>query len=557
MKKNVQASSAVHFSADSMTRRGFLGVLSASAIVAGVGLGGCSAGESASDEPLAETGDNEIVWEDEADVIVMGFGGAGGTAAIEAARQGSTVLLFEKAPEEFAGGNSSVCEGAALIGRDQDIAFENTRRLTTKTSVTDDEIKAYIQNTCRQVEWANEALGLNAEVVDISKDGHTAPWGLLDIEAGYSEMIKVPTFFTNVMSTVKRMSDLIEVHYETPVVDLVFNPVNKEVYGVTVEDSTGARKNYKANKGVVLAPGSFENNSYYIENFCYDPLPELYPLGTPYNTGDGIPLVEKVGARLRHMATLEFGAFCFRTASQEAGCTISMGNNVEDVENLIAVNKNGVRFMNEAGYTQSSLPHPGHDKMDQPELKYDGRAFEYANCPYWFVFDESRFASHALATWATEDASSGWTAHHRLYTWSNDNQAELEKGWILKGDTIAELAKKMGVDAATLEQTVADYNKGCETGSDAFGRDRCLSPVATGPFYATEMTLSFINAQGGPQRNEAYQVIDTDGNPIPRLYAAGEFGSIWGRDYHGACNVPEALCGFAAGEQVAALDPWS
>lgn len=81
--------------------------------------------------------------------------------------------------------------------------------------------------------------------------------------------------------------------------------------------------------------------------------------------------------------------------------------------------------------------------------------------------------------------------------------------------------------------------------------------MAKGPFYATDMALAFINAQGGPERNENYQVIGSNSEPIPRLYAAGEFGSIWGHDYHGGVNVPEAICGFAAGEQVADLEPWA
>lgn len=371
-----------------------------------------------------------------------------------------------------------------------------------------------------------------------------------------TNMFFAPTFFQSVKAAAEKLSNL-QIFYETPVTDLVVDAESGEVRGVTVKNADESTSNYKALKGVVMACGSFEASDYYIENYCYDPMPELYPPGTPYNTGDGIAIAQKAGARMRHMAGLEFGAYCFRQPSQALGTTIAMNNRWEDLDHLVAVNKNGKRFMNEAGATQTgALPRPGHDKTTLPELTYDGIAFEYANLPFWFVFDSERFA-HSLGTWADSSATSGWTTRHSLYVWSEDNSAEVEKGWILKADTLADLASQMGVDAAALEATIDEYNKGCESGADAFGRTESLTPVAKGPFYATDMALAFINAQGGPERNENYQVIGSNGEPIPRLYAAGEFGSIWGHDYHGGVNVPEAICGFAAGEQVADLESWA
>jgi succinate dehydrogenase/fumarate reductase flavoprotein subunit len=536
--------------ASRLSRRGFI----CAAVAAGAGLAGCSSG---SQDETGEGGGilptESIDWTGEADVIVMGFGGAGGTAAIEAARQGSSVLLFEKAPQEYAGGNTSICEGASFLAADRNNAFEVLRQLTDESSVTDVELYSFIDNNMREIDWFQEALGMECTTRDASTQ-----WGRIDTSQAFPTITMNPTFYTNIADKVSQMKDSIEVFYETPVVDLIIAHPENEIRGVVVEATSGERKNYKAKRGVIMACGSFEANHYLLEQYCYDPLPELYPIGTPYNSGDGIPMVQKAGARLRHMAEIEFGAYCFRKPTQELGTTIAMNNHWPDLDNLIAVNKTGKRFMNEALRTQSgALPHPGHDKSTFKELEYDGLDFEYENLPFWFIFDDTRCKLHALATWASSTASSGWTARHKLYDWSADNQVEIEKGWIIKADTIAELAVKIGVDAATLEATVNAYNASCEAGSDlAFGRSERLTPIIAAPFYATEMVLAFINVQGGPQRNEEYQVIDCDGKPIPRLFAAGEFGSIWGRNYHGGLNVPEAMCGFAAGESVAALEPW-
>lgn len=534
-----------------ISRRNFLGAAAIAAATMGAGLAGCSQSErqeSKSDDTAA----SNIEWSGEADVIIMGFGGAGGTAAIEAARHGSKVLLFEKAPEEHAGGNSSVCEGASFLAADREKAFELLRKLTDESSVTDNEIYAFVDNNMKEIDWFKDALGMECAVREL--DAATAQWGSIRSGEAFHSITQNPTFYMNISDTVRKTEE-IEVHYESPVIDFVLNAPSGEIQGVVVETAEGKKK-YKARRSVVMACGSFEGSKYMIEQYCYDPLPEVHPLGTPYNTGDGISMAQKVGAQMRHMAGLEFGAYCFRKPTEELGTTVAMNNHWDDLDHLIAVNKSGKRFMNEALRTQSgALPHPGHDKSTLKELEYDGINFEYPNLPFWFIFDDERRASHALGTWASKEATSGWTARHQLYMWSDDNQAEIEKGWIVKADSITELAEKINVPAETLEETVSDYNAGCESGSDEFGRVENLTPVQTGPFYASDMSLAFINAQGGPRRNEDYQVMGVDGNPIPRLFAAGEFGSIWGHNYHGGLNVPEAMCGFAAGASAAAVDP--
>ena len=136
----------------------------------------------------------------------------------------------------------------------------------------------------------------------------------------------------------------------------------------------------------------------------------------------------------------------------------------------------------------------------------------------------------------------------------------MAKGWIIRTKTIAELARRISADESTLESTIAKYNEYCEAGKDAdFGRPKeHLRAIKGPPYYAIKLQPMLINTQGGPRRDKQARVIDVDGKPIPRLYAAGELGSIWGFMYQGANNVSECLVfGRIAGRNAAAEKPWS
>ena len=137
-------------------------------------------------------------------------------------------------------------------------------------------------------------------------------------------------------------------------------------------------------------------------------------------------------------------------------------------------------------------------------------------------------------------------------------RAEVAKGWIKRADSVAALAGAIGLDPALLEESVARWNGQCEAGQDAdFGRKLMLTPIAEGPFYAVELSPSMLNTQGGPRRNEKGQIVRPDGSPIPRLYSAGELGSIYSYLYQGTGNIGECLAfGRVAGRNAAAEMPW-
>jgi len=131
------------------------------------------------------------------------------------------------------------------------------------------------------------------------------------------------------------------------------------------------------------------------------------------------------------------------------------------------------------------------------------------------------------------------------YDWSPDNSREIEKGWIKKADSVAELAKLAGIeDPAALAETVARYNAGCAAGNDEFGRPAdTLVPLDSPPYYCVAMFPGGSNTCGGPRKDERARVLDAFGEPIPGLYAAGELGEAVGLLYpaNGA-NLSESIC---------------
>jgi hypothetical protein len=138
----------------------------------------------------------------------------------------------------------------------------------------------------------------------------------------------------------------------------------------------------------------------------------------------------------------------------------------------------------------------------------------------------------------------GWFGWFGGYQGSRDNSKEIEKGWIIKGETLADLANKLEMKPAELEASITRWNEQCKDKNDQdFGRpSRSLTPIEKPPFYCVKVYPATFNTQGGPRRNAKCAVVDPDNQPISGLYSAGELGSFWGWMYNGGGNNAEALC---------------
>ena len=297
----------------------------------------------------------------------------------------------------------------------------------------------------------------------------------------------------------------------------------------------------RAKKAVVLCTGGFENNQEMIRDYLG--MPCGYPKGSPYNTGDGIRMAMAIGADLWHMDNQAGPDFNFRIPGKDW----AFGYNFSPPGNgWIWIAKDATRFTNEAYFTKhGKIPFHGiYIHVPTP-------------VPVHLVFDETMRKSGPLYP---PDYFFCWWSQIEKYKWSPDNSSEIEKGWIIKADSLKELATKIGKNPDTLEKTVATWNKSCAEKNDSeFGRDpKKMAPIQTPPFYATEFVPAFTNTQGGPRRNSNSQVLDTNRKPIPRLYSAGELGAIYSWGYQGGGNILECIVfGHVAGERAAAEKPWA
>jgi succinate dehydrogenase/fumarate reductase flavoprotein subunit len=507
-------------------------------------------------------------WDREADVVVVGSGFAGSNAAVASHDAGAKVLILEKAPEQFAGGNSSVSGGGMSIPSNLEDAKKYYRALGFGT-VPDDlvwdlaaamvKVPEQLKKIDIEVAPVRMTAGMPA-AKPASAAPARAPSGLNLLPGAGNNRIyaivpkdgnpRMGTGYELYMAHKKCLQNRkIEILYETPAKELIQDPVSKAILGVAAEQK-GKKIFVKAKRAVVLACGGYEAN-YEMQVYFNFPGMKIYPWGTPYNTGDGIKMVSEVGAALWHMCNLEWDGPCVKAPSEQCGISVQAGIlTMQGVpSNYIVVNKYGRRFMNDT----KSLTHT----KESLELTYfDHEKVEYPNLPFYIIFDETYRVKRPLVPKSTFQ----WNHVHKVVEWSSDNSAEIEKGWILKANSLKELAATAGIDPAGLEATVSKYNEYCRAGKDPDFKRRpeYLFPVATPPYYAAELALTVTNTQGGPKHNGKAQTLNKDNKPIPRLYTAGELGSFFGFLYPGGSNIPEAIAfGRIAGENAAAEKPWA
>ncbi len=544
---------------ENVSRKSFLKGAAWGALALGVGatsLAGCSSLASGSASFLPKK------WDYEADVVVMGFGFAALSSAISAAAEGSSVAVFEKAPEKHAGGNSSVCSGYYNPCNGEG-AFD-CWRAATDGYVTDDEINGVNDAIGKVPDWFNENV-FSVKVTKNEGDKATRTYGgkkypnatvmTMDYTAGVEGGAMNGNALHNAIRQVveDRYADKISVYFESEVTNLVFDPTTKEVKGVKISQN-GNTVYAKANKGVVMACGGFEGDYQLINDFGRTGFQE-FQLGSPYNTGDGNRILGEIGAKTRHFGTLEDDAVACYELSKKYKQAIATSNG-GDTTHMVYVSQHGERFMNEDGKW------PMHDKRYPFScFNEDATTLETPNYPWWMVCDATRLAKGPLFSWSAASAKSSWACVRGVYQWSEDNVAEVDSGVVLKATTFEELGKLMGFsdeDNASFVASMEKYNSDAAAGKDTeWGRTNLLEPLSAPPYYAVKCALAYTNTDGGAARDGEYRCIDFDGNPIPRLYAAGEFGSIFHHHYWGGGNVCEALSsGMASGQHVSDLDSW-
>jgi 3-oxosteroid 1-dehydrogenase len=194
---------------------------------------------------------------------------------------------------------------------------------------------------------------------------------------------------------------------------------------------------------------------------------------------------------------------------------------------------------------------------------YDSYSMCYPKIPCYWIFDEKRRASGPLASHNGVCNPPGGIMGDFYYIWSSDNQKEIDRGWIMRANSIDQLAKTILEDSdngglmspGSLKAAIKRYNEHCRSGEDPDFRKhkKWLQPIEDAPFYAVKLWPGGPNTQGGPKRNASGQILRTDNKPIPGLYSAGELGSFWGMLYQGGGNIADCIAfGRIAGANAAA-----
>ncbi|MDR1204829.1 MAG: FAD-dependent oxidoreductase [Peptococcaceae bacterium] len=519
---------------------------------------------------------DRINWTEEADVVVVGYGGAGAVTAISAADAGADVLILEKQPPDTAVStnhtpSTRMSGGGFIVPEDTEKAiayFKNLRRIANET--VDEEEERMIRFLCGQmgtnIPWlesigavigGKESMSPTFAHMDMlhAPLENSAAVGIYDSDfpdVPGAEAIRVfwvqkTDDFRGGAALFKVLTNAVEkrnipVLWNSAAERLVME--NGEVLGVR-----GVRNGEPfavwAARGVVLTCGGFEHSEFMKRNYLR-PLPiEFY--GNPGNTGEGVNMALEAGAALWHMNCISY-----RVTMKFPEHPIAFGTQHHS-QMSIFVDQRGNRFSNER-----FKPHAfGYELAG-----YDCFAQCYPRVPCFWIFDEKRRKLGPLASrhGACNPPKGVKGAIH--YIWSEDNQAEIDRGWVLKAGTLEELGAMLAADPDThglmdvdnLVAAVARYNGFCRDGEDRdFHRvKRGLEPLTDPPYYAVKLWPGGPNTQGGPMRNIRCQVVRPDGSPIPRLYACGELGSFFGMLYNGGGNLAECLAmGRVAGENAA------
>ncbi len=518
------------------TRRQFVGTAGATLLIAGVsGLG------FVANPDYAQADEPQFQWDEEADLLIVGGGLAGQAAAVCAALEGGSdisVVLLEKSPSDFGGGNSRFSSSCVIYGQPGNeaevFAYLKELRHSDKTGTPDDVLEAYANELCQNHEWVNQ-LGVSDEDMTVLTGTENLAcfpeWPELEHANYCGVMMSFIGKYTHIVDLMlDKIAGLPQIQHklECPLTALVQDPESKRVLGGVYTNAEGAEIHIKANKGVIMTCGGFENNPQMMANYFSQP--DAKPVAAVHNTGDGHLICSRLGAAMWHMNAGAGMWNAIRTLDDSSwGIYSGSGNPLKEYG--ITVGSNGRRFymdwdacctydwsQHENGVSLESTVSSRHGHMQF------GGDWHLLPMPAesWFICDQAAMDAGCYAAQGEDPVSEGF-------------------GY--SADTIEELAEQVGLPADELVQTIETWNTYCENGRDlSFYRpESTLNPITTAPFYAMRCVPAMLNTDGGPVRDALARVIDLEGNPVPGLYSAGEFGSVWSGHYQGGGNLAECL----------------
>jgi fumarate reductase flavoprotein subunit len=441
------------------------------------------------------------------DVIVIGAGISGLTAAASAAEAGARVVLLEKGPTFHQRGLhnaalSSRLQKKAGIKVDKDNVIYTIMEFATYRN--DQRIvKLWADNCDRVMDWLLDMA--DASGIEVIIDPTTKPWYFPNYPVIHVFRPKRQETLALMLQDYAQ-SHGADIRFETPAVRLIREGKGR-VSGVIAQSASGDFLKFNALKGVILCTGDYGNDIEMVKKYCRPAVHNLKVVYEPVvNTGDGHKMGMWVGAAMDdipHCAMVwDFATFCgpnlFNLARQP----------------WLYVNIEGERFMNE------DLPY-GYE-CNQMLLQPGNYV--------WAVWD-AKYSSE----WPKMQSQCCKNMGPPTFLWSEKQLEDaLDEGKMLKEATIDELARNMDVPAAAFKATVSRYNELARRGhDDDYGKhpDR-LTTLEKPPFYACKIEARRMVTLSGLKINTRLQVLDKERKPIPGLYAAGNVsGSFFGDSY--------------------------
>lgn len=458
----------------------------------------------------------------EADVVVIGAGGAGLAAAITAEQNGAKVIVVEKMPK--VGGNTILAGGAVnavedrsefAIKQNDSVYWHYYQTLDGGDWQGDPElVMTLVENAYEGIQWT-KSLGMEWLGEDAVFTVSGGLWPRAWKPAG-----KASAGFFETYSKYIDGTDKIDLLFNTKAEEIMTNDKD-EVCGIIATGETGNTITINA-KSVVVATGGFAKN---VElRMAYDTIwnmldEKVLSTNHPGATGDGVKMLQKLNADFVQMGNIQL----LPLGDPQTG---SLSGNIEHgVDSRIFVNKSGLRYGDEGGR---------RDDMTRD-------LFAQEDALMWIVMDSDTYPT------GDEINNFGETANQLV-----------EAGRAVKADTLDELAALMNVDAENLKATIAEYNRHCIGGDlegqpDEFGRTLFGPAIDNGPFYAGARVPTVHHTMGGVRIDTKCRVYNENGEIIENLYAAGEVtGGIHGANRLGGNALADTIVfGRIAGESAA------
>ncbi|BCZ44989.1 fumarate reductase [Clostridium gelidum] len=446
------------------------------------------------------------------DVVVVAAGPAGLAAAISAAENDMSVIVFEKSMNT--GGAANMGMGPLGLGTsvqrkelatvDKNKAFDMFMNYT-HWRVDATLVRKYFDKSADTIDWLQD---MGVEFYKASKyfPGSEPTWHIVKPESGMPGPRAAATM-------IKRMTERavelgVQFYFETPGKELI--KTDGKITGVIGETKDG--EEIKANcKSAIIATGGFGDNAEMIKKYTgYECGKDYFGFRIPGLVGDGIKMAWNAGAGKSDVS--------IEMTSSLPGENITTSIHAAFNQPNLLVNLQGERFFNEEHFENST---------------YAGNAINIQKdrCAF-MIIDESikrqylKRGVDVVSMVLNQETIDGFDEHM---------ETAISQGnpYLFVADTIEELAKKTGIDCDTLLDTIDDYNDACEARDEAFGKKaEYMRQIRKGKFYAAKFFPGAYGSLGGIKINHKTEVVTQDFEVIEGLYAAGtDTCTIYGDSY--------------------------